>query len=377
MKTKTPTYIRILYFILFAFLSVLVIGWIRTVLFGRGIMEGATTKTPYSTNPKYTYAPSASSSAPKIEFGLSDLDAEFENACAFLKLDSSLSFVDPSASAYAITIESEGYSVAKSDLKIHTLYNNSVNVNKTDGIKNAMDASYGALFDSNNIKNLSTDQIVSQWNGTHSVKIDDAIYNTTSYYVIHSEKMSEGAPLPSMATDVSATTLGNYFLQGIIANKFSPGPLANLKNAYYAIVKPRFLANTISNVYWSNWQALTNADGTSHDSICYAINTMNDLVANATLPADLSGTNVQSILSTSDVPTPFTLDAIRLYQTTSVAYELHQFIIQFPKEKPNPIQTTPASFVKGFQQYLDTLNKVSVPSTLAFVLQNPPATSRS
>jgi hypothetical protein len=60
--------------------------------------------------------------------------------------------------------------------------------------------------------------------------------------------MPAGAPLPSMATDVSATTLGNYFLQGIIANKFSPGELVKLKHAYYAIVKPRFLANTISNV---------------------------------------------------------------------------------------------------------------------------------
>lgn len=370
---KTPTYIQILYFALFAFLSVLVIGWIRTILSGRRIMEGATPKTPYSTNPKYTYIPSVAASAPKIEFGLSDLDAEFENACAFLKLDSSLAYVDPSASTYAIATQTSDYSVAQSDLKINTLYNNSVDIRKTDGITNSMDASYGTLFDSKTIQDWSNDKIVNAWNNMKSVQMDDAIYNAVSYYAINSANIKTDGSVPSMATDVSATTLGNYFLQGIIANKFSPGALVKLKNAYYAIVKPRFLANAISNVYWSNWQALMNADGASRDSICYVVNTMNDLVANATLPTDLSGTNIQSIVSTSDVPTPFTLDALRLYQTISVTYELHQFLIQFSKETPNPIQTTPASFAKGFQQYLDTLNKVSVPSTLVFLLQNPPA----
>ena len=355
-----PLYINLLCLAIFLFLSGLILRWIF-----HSKKEGATGKTPYSTNPKYTYIPSTTgSNIPTIEFGLSDLDMEFENACAFLKIDSSLSYVDPSA----ITVQTSDYSVPKSDLKINTLYENVVNTSKKDGIANAMDASYGAIFDSKNLKEWTNDKIVSTWNNMNSVQIDDALYNSVNYFVINSGK---GRCL-SMATDTSANTLGNYFLQGIIANKFSSGALLKLKNAYYAIVKPRFLANTISTQYWNNWQTLMNADGKSYDSIVYVINTMNDLVSGSTLPSDLSGTNTQTIISTDAIKTPFTIDSLRLYQTTSVAHELYKFINKFPIMSPNPIQTTPATFYAGFQKYLDTLNKVSIPSTLAFVIKNPP-----
>ena len=361
-----PFYIKILYFSIFLFLAVLIFRWLT----GKGrVQEGATPKTPYATNPKFTYVPNGipDASIPTITFGLSDLDAEFENACSFLKIDSSLSYVDPSAIATSGT----DYSVSQSNLKINTLYNNSIGgggANAKAGISKAMDASYGTIFDPKSIQDWSQQKIIQTWNGIHSVQVDDAIYNAANYFVVNSGTNANSCA--NMATDVSANTLGNYFLQGIIANQYNSSGLLGLKNAYYAIIKPRFLANTISNLYWENWQTLTNADGDHHDSIAYVVNTMNGLVANTTFPKDLSGTNTQDILSGST--TPFTMDALRLYQTSSVAYELYRYLMQFPKVSPNPIQTTPASFATGFQQYLDTLNNVAVPSTLAFVLQNPP-----
>lgn len=359
-----PLYINILCFAIFLFLFGLILRWITN----HSRKEGATGKTPYATNPKYTYKPSTTGTdVPTIEFGLSDLDTELEQACSFLKIDSSLSYVDPSA----ISVQTSDYSVPTSDLKINTLYDNSVHSSKKEGIVNAMDASYGSIFDSNVIKDWPIEKIVSIWNGMNSVQIDDALYSSVNYFVINSGKGSNRACL-TMATDTSANTLGNYFLQGIIANKFNSNGLLKLKNAYYAIIKPRFLANAISTIYWNNWQTLMNSDGKSRDSIVFVINTMNDLVSDATLPVDLSGTNTQNIISTDKVPTPFTMDSLRLYQTMSVSHELYMFINKFPTMPENPIQTTPATFYVGFQKYLDTLNKVSVPSTLAFVIKNPP-----
>lgn len=368
MNSKLPVYIKILYFAICIFLLTLIVRWFLSAGTTR---EGATSKTPYMTNPQYSYIPSEGDSNLRIKFGLGDLDVELENAVAFLKLDNSIVYTDPSA-----VVQPSEYSVPQANLKIDTLYNNSINATQyssTSGITSTMDASYGQFFDSNTIQDWTNEKIQTKWNEMNSVQIDDAIYNTAKYFVIQSEEKDRLCL--NMATDTSGASFGGYFLQGIIANKFNPSGLLKLKNAYYSVIKPRFLANKASNVYWQNWQTLTNADGKSHDSVVYVINIINGLVTTPTLPEDLSGANTQTIVSSAELKTPFTMDSLRIYQTVSIAYELCRFLGQFSavlKPEQNPIKTTASVFVVGFQKYLDTLNKVSIPSTLAFAINHPP-----
>jgi hypothetical protein len=349
--------------LIFLFLLALIVHWLSSSSSSRRI-EGAQTKTPYSTNPTYTYVASFSAnSAPSMKFGLGDLDTELERTCDFLKYDNSL--LDPSYNSETGT----EYSVAESELKLHGLYKNAVS---QDDPESAMDASFGKMFDSRVIQDWTNEKLVSTWHEMESVKVDNAIFTLTDNFVIHSDKPPGCV---AMNSDSSGTTFGGYFLQAIIYNKFDKAELLKLKKAYYFVIKPRFLANKVAELYWQNWQTLMNADGKSHDSILYVLNVMSSLVASATLPVDLSGTGVKNILTTKEKPSPFTMDSLRLYQTSSVAYELFRFMKRFSAELPagkSPIKTTVPIFVDGFQKYLDTLNKISVASIMAFVLKNPP-----
>jgi hypothetical protein len=289
-----------------------------------------------------------------MEIGLSDLDIEFEHVCEFLKLDNNWKLEDPSS-----IVQASDYSVPLADLKINTLYSNAI-----QSVQSAMDSIYGKIFDASYLQTLSNPQIVSSWNSMAEIQIDDSLFNTVNSFTINSK---DDIPCINMDTDSKGITLGNYFLRGIIANKFSKGSLQKLKNTYYAIVKPRFMANTVAKIYMENWKILMNSDGKSHDSVIFVLNTMNELVAGSTLPTDLSGTDILPIMTDS----PFTIDSLHLYQTTSVFYELYKFVKQYPSE----IQTIPASFYDGFQKYLDTLNKISVISIIGFVMKNPPDTN--
>jgi hypothetical protein len=163
--------------------------------------------------------------------------------------------------------------------------------------------------------------------------------------------------------------LSSYFLNLIQKNKYSGSTLTSLKNAYYAIIKPRFLMNALSNVYWQNAQSLTNSDKGTNNTILYVINTFASTVNTNTLSTDLSENNVANIISSSSVKTPFTKDSIWCYQTISIAFELYRFVSKF--QKNSAVTTTLDSIMGGYDQYLQKVNQVAPTSALLFLLENP------
>jgi hypothetical protein len=173
--------------------------------------------------------------------------------------------------------------------------------------------------------------------------------------------------------------MSSYFLQLLQNNKSNSGTLQSVKNAYYSIVKPRFLANKISNIYWKNAQQLTNGDKGTYNSILFVLNTFGTIANANTLATDLSANNVAQIISTAKTVTPFTMDSITGYQSVSVAYELYRFVAYFQQngsvtsgDQTPAIKTTIDRFVAGYPQYLKKVNQIAPNSPLAFLSQNLP-----
>jgi hypothetical protein len=229
-----------------------------------------------------------------------------------------------------------------------------------------MDEIYGALFDSAKISNISDANIASQWNANASIIIDDAIYSGSTYFVINSKVKNREC----------GHNLSAYFLQQIQKNKSKSAVLLGLKNAYYGVIKPRFLANTLSNVYWKNAQSLTNSDKGTFNSVVFVINTIAGLGSTNTLATDLSANGVANIMSGDS---PFTMDSLWLYQMLSVSFELYRFCAHFQSNDSATsgsgtpaITTTVGKFASGYQQYLEKVNQVAPKSPLLFLSQNYP-----
>lgn len=267
------------------------------------------------------------------------------------------------------------YTVPYTQLQIYKLYNITTGYSSTgnDNTYKIMDMSYGRFFDATQLGKLTDENVAKLWNENASIIIDDTIYNGSNYFVIQSglnnrKCASSGKAWPG---------LSSYFLQQILKNKSSNSGLLSLKNAYYAIIRPRFLLNTLSNAYWQNVQTITNSDKGTQDSIVFVLNTFANLSGINTLKEDLEAEGVAKIILDDS---PFTIDSLWLYQLMSISFELYRYIAYFKEygsattSSGNPAITTTASvFISGYPMYLQKINQVSPESPLVFLLKNPPS----
>jgi len=358
-KNDCPIYAWGLFFIVFAFIAYIVGNWLLSGWKFRGV-DG------FAANTTYTYQPSTKAPNKKIQFGSVDLAVDVSFVCAFLKVDNALIKTDPSTNKFA---PKSDYTVPPTKLQIYTMYNSVTSLNGSSAsVYEAMDISFAHLFDANKLKTLRPQDISAQWMNVNAIQIDDGLYNTVDFFVIQTgDKNRQCASGPN----AKASGLSTFFLHSIIENKSNTTVLQSLKYAYYAIVKPRFLANTLSNMYWQNVSTFTNADKGTNDSILYVLNTLCELVQNPTLAADLSANSAASVVGVENSPFPSTAP-IQMYQTASVAYELCRFVNQFASSANPKIQTTASTFVSGYPQYLEKANQIVPVSPLLFLLQNPP-----
>jgi len=260
------------------------------------------------------------------------------------------------------------YTMSYTKLQIYTMYNTATGYNSSSNASmfKIMDSLYGDLFDAAKLGEMSDANIATQWNAITAILIDDAIYNGSKYFVIDSKLKNRQC----------GKGLSAYFLQQIQKNKNKSAVLLGLKNAYYSVIKPRFLANKLSNLYWQNAQSLTNSDKGTFNSVVFVLNTIADLASTNKLEADLSANEVANILS---IGSPFTMDSLWLYQMMSVAFEMYRFCAYFQSngsvtsgtETP-AITTTIGKFASGYQQYLNKVNQVAPKSPLLFLSQNYP-----
>ena len=417
----TPNYISILFAVVLIILSYLILNWIwnsfgsRSSHYSAGLVEG------YS-NPQYTYKPNGNAPNLSIKFGLADLAIDISSVCGFIKIDSKLNSLpsattSPSPSATtspspfyttspslsstsspspfsttspsssdsdnnqgstptpaATTISTSSssssnandYTIPYTQLSIYKMYNDATGYSSTSNanIFKMMDASYGSLFDSSVIANMTDSNIEKMWNANASTVLDDALYNASYFFVIQSG-------LTNRKCDFTQKGLSSYFLGQIKKNKANTAVLTSLKNAYYSVIKPRFLANTLSNVYWQNVKSLTNSDKGTSNSILFVVNTLSSLATANTLSADLSQNEVANILSADS---PFTLDSLWLYQMVSIVFELYRYCAYFQKNKiPYSITTTLDTFHSGYQRYLEKINQIVPDSPILFFSQNPPS----
>ena len=262
------------------------------------------------------------------------------------------------------------YTVPYTDLQIYKMYNTTTGYSSTSNanIYVKMDASYGMLFDSNTLGKMSDENIEKLWNSNESVTIDDAIYNACNYFAIQSSVRK--------CAYSNNTGLSSYFSKQVQNNKSKSSVLLSLKNAYYAIIKPRFLMNTLSNIYWQNAKSFTNSDKGTYNSILFVLNTCSSLANTNTIETDLSENNVANIIGTN---MSFTVDSIWLYQMSSIAFELYRFTAYFgingaeTSGNGTPaIKTKIDTFLSGHPAYLKKTSQVSYESPLVFVLQNLP-----
>ena len=219
--SNCPVYLQLLFFIGFAFIAFLIVNW--AFLTSSSSMEG------------FTYSPSTQTPNNTISFEYLDLVNDASSICDFLKVDNQLVIVDPSN----LSATTSDYTVPKTNLQIYTMYNKLLGANGISTVlTETMDASYGAMFDAKLLKELATQDISAQWLALNAVKLDDELYNTTNMFIIKPGKCP--------ASDNNVTGLSTFFLQSIIKNKSNSATLLSLKHAYYAIIKPRFLANKLS-----------------------------------------------------------------------------------------------------------------------------------
>lgn len=363
--TTTPTYIIILFIAISIGLVYMIAHW----LFGK-----MNSREEGFENNKYKYIPDVNAPNSVITFGIADLAVDISSACGFIKVDSQLiktqtnSKGDPASTTAPPTSEEE-YTVPYSQLQIYKLYNDATGYSTATNanIYAKMDLIYGPLFDSSQLESLSDENIDKTWETNQASVINDALYKGFDYFVIQSESNNR----------TCERGLSSFFLQLIKKNKSSSSTLLSLKNAYYSIIKPRFLANTLSNVYWKNVKTITNSDKGTNNSIIFALNTFASIANTNTLLADLSENNVAQIISNTTSVTPFTVDSILGYHSLSVAFELYRYVKYFEGhgedtsgDKKPAIKTTYDRFISGYPQYLSKVNQIAPDSPLVFTLRN-------
>jgi hypothetical protein len=231
-----------------------------------------------------------------------------------------------------------------------------------------MDEIYGTLFNPGNLGKMSNENIEKLWNSNKSIELDDAIYNGVYYFAVQPNLKNRQCAYKNN----QIASLSSYFLNQLTQNKTKSTTIQSLKNAYYAIVKPRFLMNKLSNIYWKNATSFTNGDKGTFNSVIYVLNTCGEIATTNKLEADLSGNNVANVLK----DTPFTKDSLRLYQLMSIGFELYRFVDYFDKKSlpgsARAITTTFTAFISGYPKYLSKVNQVEVESPLVFFMKNLP-----
>lgn len=415
-----PIYIYTLFCIVSAILLYLIISWATT---STNYREGLTAKD------KYKYTPSKTSPNVSLEFTVDDLATDLSNACVFIKLDSQLTKPTPAptitptttpeptgaaATTAAMTpapysnetepantttpantkepttattpanteepttpakLENKesftdsadtDYTTSYTQLPIYKTFITETGYNKSsnDTIYKKMDEIYGMLFDSAKIGELTDSNIDALWNKNSSIVIDDAIYNGIYSFALSKKRECAYA-------NNETNGLSSYFLRQVKQNKSKRSVLLSLKNAYYAIVKPRFLMNGLSNVYWKNAVSFTNSDKGTFNSILLVLNGFAEMASTNKLTDDLSASEVADIRK----DTTFTNDSLRIYQLVSIGFELYRFVSYFEKNrlKDTPsITTTFTTFISGYPQYLKKVNQVAAESPLVFLMRNAP-----
>lgn len=419
MNDNTPNYILFLFVIICGVLFFIIANWIWIIIRpGNREVEGFA-------NPQYTYLPDTNSPNLSIKFGLADLAVDISSVCEFIKVDSkligkrTLANADSKANAESksktnanANAETEtetnanaesnesfdtqdgeedksttspspttsslngDYTVPYTQLQIYKMYNESTGYSSTSNtnIFKMMDVSYGKLFDSSQISKLKDDNIAKLWNANKSIQIDDSLYNLCNYFIIQST-LSNRKCVSEKNKDVIG--LSSYFLKQVQQNKGNSSILLSLKNAYYSIIKPRFLSNTLSNVYWQNAKVITNNDKGTFNSTVFVLNTFAGLANKNTLSADLSANETAQIISTD---TPFTMDSLWVYQLASIAFELYRYMVYFESngsvtsgDGSPAITTTKDKLISGYPVYLQKSNQVEITSPLVFILKNPPS----
>lgn len=346
-----PLYLLFLFVLVFLFVAYLIVEWIRT--------RSAAEKEGYANggNAQYTYIPSSSTPNSTIQFGVHDLLIDLSNVCGFLKVDNKLL---PETDPKKPSAMKSDYSVPPTSLQLYKWYTNAVGMNPSSSVNSVLDASYSKFFDAGQLKKMRPQDISSEWIAINETQIDDQLYNTVNYFVIQSG--ISGRPC------TAGKGLSDYFLTSIIQNQQNQRILSSLKFAYYAIIKPRFLAKLLADMYQQNAVSLTNSDKETSDSVLYVLNTMCELAGNPTLIADLSANDAAHIV---DGKTIFTMDTLLVYQTVGVIYELGRFASHCAK-----IKTDLARFNAGYPLYLQKIspdpNKEPPHSPIQFVLKYPP-----
>jgi hypothetical protein len=348
-------------------LVVLVANWLFRFIGGR---EGLNDRKPF-------YLPSNATNSPKIQFNLPDLTQEAEYAIQFAIIDSN---IDPSFISFDSYVMQPNAKIGEHYKQIFANCRWNTEPNSTDcndDVNAALDASYGHFFDPNwlNKRENTNKSIAVDWEDIESIVLDDQLFNAVKYFSVVN---------PDAKRTPEKTGLSSYFLNSIIENKkngASENVFKQLKNSFYAIIRPRFLANTISNIYWKSQQELTNTDKNKNGSIIYVLGTHYTLLKNLQLniKTDLSGSPIFS--STPGTTSIFTVDSIVLYQTVAILLEYAKFINKFSQStnilSPSPVKTGLTQFNSGFQKYLDRAQSASFPSVLVFFCNNLPDKSNT
>lgn len=405
MTKSIPNYILFLFGVVSLILFYIIAVWMLETFLASSANNGTTKEGLDSSRDEYTYYPNKSDPNLLFTFRINDLAIDLSSACAFIKLDSQLKNVksaqqtpSPSTpdnttmtpSPYSeqddtkpvkeslatnspVTNSDSEYTLPYSQLSIYKMYieDTGYSKNTNDNTYKKMDDVYGTLFDSSYINKLPDSNIEKLWNSNKSITIDDAIYNGVYYFAVQPYINTRKCAY----SDNETTGLSSYFLKQIIQNKTRPSILLSLKNAYYAIIKPRFLMNKLSTIYWKNAASLTNSDKGTVNSVLYVLNTCGELGQTNTLDKDLSANNVANIMKDSS----FTKDSLRIYQIMSVGFELYRFVAYFEKNGASTsgkgtaaITTTYTNFISGHPEYLNRINQVKIQSPLAFLMTNPP-----
>jgi hypothetical protein len=341
--------LNVLFVAVFGFIAFLIIHWVLSSFQRRGAIEG------------FTYKPSSAAPNTKVSFSYLDLISDASSICEFIKIDNTLVKSDPSNTS----IVKSDYTVPSANLQIYKLYNALLGNGASQALTDAMDASYGKLFDSKRLNSMRPQDISAEWVDMNATQTDDALYNTVKLFVIQSEVVDGGKC--ASVNDVDG--MSAYFLKSITENKSNEGALQALKHAYYAIVKPRFLANRLSNMYWDNVQSFKSADKDSNNSLIYVVNTFSELMQTPTLETDLSANGAANVIG-PDTPFP-SKDPIQIYQTASVVYELGRFVNK-SRQSDGKIKTDLVTFNAGYPKYLKSATGDSQTSPFLFLLQNPP-----
>jgi hypothetical protein len=427
---------RITFWILFAFLGVLIAVWFLSFWsLGRSVE-------PLASNTRFRYTPNrraVNAATENIEFGIADLEDEAKYVCEFLKTDNQLlapalnaasasaaaaatasmatdgfmatdgsmatdadkkensSPVAPSLSSATKTggdtapaaspppavVMDGDYTQPRTDLEIHKMYQEVVSETQ---LEKAMDAVYGPLFDVTSLRDMTNAQIAAKWKAVHNgpdAALDLHLYDRIAEHT---------APLQSA---VQPAKTYDFFLQMLQTHNADETALKRVRNTLYAIVGPRYKQRQLFRAYLDNATRLQNIDQRtvpSNNSMIYVLNACSELFgssnngssgssstgnANNKAPNFEDTTTFLPILDVGVAGHLFTVDTIRLYQCASLLGGLKTFVQEVQQHAQPSIRSLLATdvprFVAGFPKFVAKQSALVTPSVCVYVLTHPPS----